>query len=180
MSVSRALLRHTPMNLLVVPAGAGIAKIRLPQFSLVLVAVDFSDVSSEAVLNGCALLSPGGRLHLVHVVDPGGSPHGKYEAAPIAVSFGTRHADHINRYAERLSALIPVEAEKRGLITEVEVSEHREPAKAICQAAERFGADALCLGTHGHSGWSAILGSVTQSVLRQSSRPLFIVHPLPA
>ena len=38
--------------------------------------------------------------------------------------------------------------------------ESRHPADAICQAAERLGADMICLGTHGRTGVAkAVLGS---------------------
>jgi nucleotide-binding universal stress UspA family protein len=64
-----------------------------------------------------------------------------------------------------------------GILTEMEVVEHRAAAQGICPAAERFGVDAICLATHGHTGLASIvLGSVARSLLGQSTRPLYLVR----
>lgn len=58
----------------------------------------------------------------------------------------------------------------------VHVREATDPTTAICQTAERFGADLICLGTHGRSGLSAaVLGSVANGVMARSQRPLLTV-----
>jgi nucleotide-binding universal stress UspA family protein len=57
------------------------------------------------------------------------------------------------------------------------VAEHEDVATGICQAAERFAADALCCATHGLSGLSkALMGSVAQKVLAHGTRPLLLVR----
>lgn len=82
----------------------------------------------------------------------------------------------MRRCADQLRSLVPTEATAHGIVTGVEVLEHRKPALAIAQAAERFGADLICLGTHGRSRFSvAVSDSVTQTVLRRSARPLLVV-----
>jgi len=79
---------------------------------------------------------------------------------------------------KQLRTLIPAEAEARGIVTELEVIQHRDAAKAIGQEAERFGADVICLGSHGRGGLSkAVLGSVAQTVMTHSPRPLLVVRP---
>ena len=102
----------------------------------------------------------------------------------------------------RLLELIPTEAEKRDVTSEAVVVEHRErkglshvgmyygivgeahviedtdPAKAICQSAERLGADVICLSSHGRSGFSAaLMGSVAQAAMGQSHFPVLVVRP---
>jgi nucleotide-binding universal stress UspA family protein len=58
------------------------------------------------------------------------------------------------------------------------VVEHRDAAEAICREAERFGADAICLASHGRGGISkALLGSVAASVMARSRRPVIVVRP---
>ena len=53
------------------------------------------------------------------------------------------------------------------------------PARAIVQTASNMNADLIIMGTHGRSGWKrAILGSVTEEVLRQSDTPVLAVTPL--
>jgi nucleotide-binding universal stress UspA family protein len=62
--------------------------------------------------------------------------------------------------------------------TEVSVIENSDAAAGICEAADRFDADLICIGSHGRTGLlSVALGSVAQAVISQSSRPVLIVRP---
>lgn len=52
------------------------------------------------------------------------------------------------------------------------------PARAIINAAKQVRADLIVMGTHGRHGWRrALLGSVTESVLRETERPVLTVTP---
>ena len=52
------------------------------------------------------------------------------------------------------------------------------PAHAIVEAAEHCDADLILMGTHGRHGWRrALLGSVTERVLRDTDRPVLTVAP---
>jgi nucleotide-binding universal stress UspA family protein len=175
-STSRALLRHAPMSVLVVP-DRGTVRPRLPEIRRVLVATDFSEVSREAVRHACSLPSPDGTVRLVHVMHPRELPGGEYAQCILDGGMQASHTAHANACADKLRAFIPNGAQTRELSVEVEVVEHRNPAEGICQAAERFGADVVCLGTHGRSGWlSAALGSVTHAVMKRSLRPLLVLR----
>ena len=78
----------------------------------------------------------------------------------------------------QLRALIPAGAEKRGVRMEVRLVESSDAAKAIVEAAARFDADLVCIGTHGRSGLAAaVLGSVAQAVIAQRPRPVLVVRP---
>ena len=78
----------------------------------------------------------------------------------------------------KLRALTPHEADARGVATEVEVTKSRETAGAICAAAERFGADIICIGSHTRPGFTAkALGSVSLAILQNSRRPVLVVWP---
>jgi nucleotide-binding universal stress UspA family protein len=78
----------------------------------------------------------------------------------------------------KLRALTPHEAEARGIATEVEVTASRETAAAICAAAERFGADNMCIDSHTRPGFTAkVLGSLALAVLQTSRRPVLVVRP---
>jgi len=49
---------------------------------------------------------------------------------------------------------------------------------AIVQEANRVGADAICVGSHGRTGVvRTLMGSVAESVVRRSPRPVLIVRP---
>jgi nucleotide-binding universal stress UspA family protein len=179
-SVSRGLLHSATISVAVVPLstpqkrGAPIA----PAVRRVLAATDFSEVAGQAITHAYSLVRSGGTVRLVHVMHPQALPQGKYLQGVADRRFETRHARHLKTAEQKLRALIPVEAAALGISTEVEVVEHGEPSAGIGQAAERFGADVICLGSHGHSGWSAgIVGSVVQKVIATSRRPLFVVQP---
>ena len=180
LSVSRALLRYAPMNVLVVPVTTVTLK-RLPgNPHRVLAATDFSEVGNQAVGHAYSLLSAGGIVLLVHVAHPQALPHGEYEHGVGDRHSHGQHAEYVRRCADQLRSLVPADVAARGMVTEVKVVEHRNPALAIAQAAERFGADVVCLGTHGRSRLSvAVSDSVTQTVMRRSRRPLLVVPARP-
>lgn len=56
----------------------------------------------------------------------------------------------------------------------------RDHLRYVVAAAERLGADVLCVGSHGRSGLSAAFaGSVAQDVVARSGRPVVVVGPGP-
>jgi nucleotide-binding universal stress UspA family protein len=137
----------------------------------VLVATDFSRIGNTAIPLAYSLLAPGGTMHLVHVTTP--SPRGR-PLDPRDI-FPANPSVQRGELVEQLRRLIPTNA--REFDTQVHVLESDEPALAICQGAERLGVDALCLGTRGRSGLTrAMLGSVAQTVLAQSQRPVMLAH----
>ena len=167
-SVSRAILHHAPESVAVVPPHATNEEDtgHIPELKRVLVTTDFSELGNRAIPYAYALLHRGGNLCILHV------------AASSAKTTGTAQAKEHDPVKRQLHCLIPAEAELRGIETQLEVVEHGEPAAAICQAAERFGADVTCMASHGRSGLSkTILGSVAHDVMTCSKRPLLVVRP---
>ncbi len=182
LSVSSGVLRGAAMSVTVVPMASqepkapGIA----PPLRKVMVSTDFSALANHAIPHAYSLLRGGGTLHLVHVTHPYEMPGGEFLKGPANSNFKTLHAKHVQACANKLRALIPSEAAAMGISTEIEVAEHENPATGICQAAERFAADAVCLSTHGLSGLSkALMGSVAQKVLTHNTRPLLLVRHAP-
>jgi nucleotide-binding universal stress UspA family protein len=161
-SVSRAMLRDTATNVAVVPQDqtAGEEGANLPAIRRVLVTTDFSELGNRAIPRALALLPCGGTLCLVHVV-----------------ASAENDKDSAQRLVASLRALVPQEAETRDVAVRTEVIESGKTAIAICQAAERFDADVICMASHGRSGISkAILGSVAQDVMARSTRPVLVVR----
>ncbi len=161
-SVSRGLLHHAPMSVACVPTPAAVpmAGPRIRECRRVLVAVDLNEPHGFAAPHGYSIVQPGGTVRLVHVVEP------------------SRPAQEIAESEAKLRALAPHESEARGITTEVEVTESRETAEAIRAAAERFGADVICVGSHTRPGFTAkVLGSVSLAVLQGSRRPVLVVWP---
>ncbi len=166
-SVSRAILHHASQSVAVVPPRAmdPADTTRIPVLQRVLVATDLSELGNRAVSYGYSLLHRGGKVCLLHV------------AAGSAKTTETAQANKFAPVKRQLHGLIPSEAELQGIETHLEVVEHGEPAAAICQAAERFGADVICMASHGRTGFSeAILGSVAHDVMTCSKRPLLVVR----
>jgi nucleotide-binding universal stress UspA family protein len=178
-SISRRLLHNTTMNVVVVPLATLKTKPvpMAPPVERVLVTTDFSVMANRAIPHAYSLLRGGGTIHLVHVMHPHQLPNGEYLQGRMDQRFKTRHAKHVRACHEKLTEMIPADAASAGILTEVEVVEHRDPAQGICQAAERFNAHAICLASHGHTGLaSVVLGSVAMSLLGKSKRPLYLVR----
>ena len=106
------------------------------------------------------------------MLPPSASPRKPSQRAAAQVQL------RLTEVRRKLQALIPAGTVARGIRTEVEVVESEDVAAAISQAAERFGAHVICLGSHGRSGIAkAVHGSVAQAVMVQCHRPLLIVRP---
>ncbi|PAW85017.1 MAG: universal stress protein [Pedosphaera sp. Tous-C6FEB] len=180
-SVSRALLHDAPVSVLVVPARKEPADSLIPEIRRVLVTTDLSPLGDAAVPHACSLVRSGGVVRLLHVLSARRVPNpliaGQYDLRPFTKKALARE---LKGATDQLRRLVPVGAARRGVTFEFEVEavEAGEPAAAICQAAERFGADAICLASHGRSGLSAaVLGSVAQAVMAHSARPVYVVRP---
>ena len=167
-SISRGLLRNAPMSVACIPA-ARVETIERQSAPLhrVLAASDLSEHGSSAIPYAYGAVSPGGIVRLLHVLEP-------FEASHL---LETRSIEVVAEAEERLRAQVPGDAAARGIQTEVAAIEARDVAKTIRQEAERFGAHLVCIGSHGRSGLAkAVLGSVAQSVMAQSQRPVLIVR----
>ena len=167
-SVSRAVLHHSTITVAVVPPADEHKAPAMPKLRRVLVATDFSDLGNKAVAYGCAVTQRGGILKLIHIVEPtNGSASAAHQARP---------AKGNPKFATQMRALVPAGVAKHVDIQE-EIIEDANTAQAIAQEAERFGADAICLGSHGRKGLAkTFLGSVAQGVMTQTKRPVLIVR----
>jgi nucleotide-binding universal stress UspA family protein len=158
-SVSRGVLRHAVTNVAVVPTETGAKPVEaIPLVRRVLVTTDFSEIGNRAIPHACSALPNGGTVSLLHVVEDGRDKSGRDAK-------------------QKLQQLIPAEAAGRGITATIEVVQSKDVPRAICQAAERFGADILCIASHGRTGLlRTLLGSVAQQVVAQSSRPILLVR----
>lgn len=164
-SLSRAVLHDSAANVACVPITAQFdpTDAHIPDYRRVLVATDFSELGNAAVPFACGACAIGGLLEIVHVAPPTRSGSGAAQAK-------------LQDLRAKLRGLVPAELGARGQSPEIEVIEHAEPAVAICREADRFGADLVCLASHGLSGSKAVFGSVTQQVLKQIRRPFLVVR----
>jgi nucleotide-binding universal stress UspA family protein len=144
-------------------------------FRHILVAHDFSDPANRTLLFASRLATRlGSQLHLIHV-------HPDYEA-PSANGPGVPwpSADQTERYVRFLQeelrrtaqAVVPELADK---ITYHVV--RGDPVKGIETAAERVGAELICVGSTGKGAVERVLlGSIAQRILRSSKVPVLTIH----
>lgn len=176
-SLSRALLRSAPRNVLLVPLVRTVSP-SPGGVTRVLVATDLSWASNQAVPHGYALLPHGGTLRLLHVVHPRALPDGEFDQGISRHAAHARHMEVLHDCKARLHAIALGGDDAPGVTTEVEVVEHAEPAVAIAQSAERFGADVVCMASHRpDSVFGRLFKTHIQAVMAKSSRTLLIVHP---
>jgi nucleotide-binding universal stress UspA family protein len=172
-SISRAVLRHAPMSVACVPALAA-ARIEGPHIRecrRVLVAVDLNEPYGFAAAHGYSIVQSGGAVRLLYNAVPRRPPNALTRGTLNEDSANNEHAQYIAESEAKLRALAPSEALARNIVTDVEVTESLEADEAICVAAERFGADVICIGSHTLPGFTAkVLGSVALRVLQGSRR----------
>jgi nucleotide-binding universal stress UspA family protein len=160
------------------PAAAPVAGPRIRECRRVLVAVDLNEPHGFAAPHGYSIVQPGGTVRLVHNIVPVRQQGPMIAGSQHESSVKTKRPQLIAESEARLRALAPPATEARGITTEVEVTENWEAAEAICTAAERFGADVICIGSHTRPGFTAkVLGSVSLAVLQASRRPVLVVWP---
>ena len=181
-TVSRGVLSNSATSVAVVPLAAAKGRpSKLPMVRHVLVSTDLSELSNAAIPHAYSLVRGGGLVTLLHVVAP-------RTRARLANRSGAarRRADEevadneAQMVAAKLRALVPADAARLGVHTQVEVIANRHAGSAIAQAAERLGVDIVCFASRGRSGLSKLLlGSVAEKVIAQVRRPVFIVRPPP-
>lgn len=181
-SISRALLRYAPMNVLTVPLRDVEPPARFVRnVRRVLVAVDLQEGSGGGVALACGLVASGGTVRLLHIIPQMDPPNPLIGGSPRSLTLTPEEKDSLlARGREALRARVPGDAEERGVEIEVVVREAKDPARAICHEAERFGADVLCVEAHERPGVSrTLLGSVSREVLRLSRLPVMVVPDAP-
>ena len=168
-STALGIVRVSKVPVLCIPAApaqaaAAAGKDRIAPLAHVLAPTDLSDVGNSAVPQAYRLLRAGGGVvDLLHVHDS--IRHPLTPEQQVAVE-------------RQLRALIPEEAERRGIRTRISLVEHAMPTEAILQASERLGVDTVVMASHGRGGISrAVLGSVTDAVVRSSNKPVFVIGP---
>jgi nucleotide-binding universal stress UspA family protein len=174
-SFSREVLARSSTNVLCVPLATYHPGLSVPAVHRVLVATDFSENGNAALQHAYSLLPSGGDIKVVHVCaapdfgamsELGPSP---YLDAEAEVARNKRESE------EKLKALIPGRPLAVGVRTTSEVLLDLQTASAICKAAERFGADVICVGTRSARIAKALLGSVSSGVIAHAHVPVLVV-----
>jgi nucleotide-binding universal stress UspA family protein len=160
------IIRASTIPVLVVPAAPLDSRAQprpLTPIRSVLAATDLSDGSSAVVVEAYRLLrSSGGVVELCHFVGPRPEPLSPQRWTAVQ---------------EQLWALVPEEADSRGIVTRVSVLDGGSPDQSIVAAAERLGCDHVVLGSRGRPGLVRMtLGSVVDGVLQRAPCPVLVVR----
>jgi nucleotide-binding universal stress UspA family protein len=163
-----------------------------------LMTLDGSENSASIVPTAKRLceLVPGIELHMLTVLDPKavhgtaaapiGDPKGASAGTMVVSVPGPRIVESHGEAEERLDR--QTLADMAGLTGRdfqgVDVSYHvawsGNAADAIVAMADELDADVIVMATHGRSGLTHLLaGSVAESVIRRSSRPVLVRCPSP-
>lgn len=173
-SVARQALHAATMSVACVPGPAAAQIAHTPRLSAVLAATDFSELGNGAIPLAYAAASPGGIVHLLHVVSADGR---RGVPSDVFQGLGEATPEAMKAAETRLLELVPADASARHIATRVYAFDSNDASDAICQTAERLDVDLICLGTHGRSGLAtATLGSVASHVLTHSRRPLLLAR----
>ena len=143
------------------------------QLKKILVPVDFSSFSLDALEYGCELASRfGAEVHLFYVVSDALL---MYTAAQTMVDAEAVICQEKEQGRKKLEQAVP---EKwQGKITFHHHVEVGEPVAEIIKFADSLEADLLVMGTHGRTGLKHILlGSVAEKVVRGAHLPVMTVN----
>ena len=171
--VADSLVRHSSFPLLVIRSledGDTFPEVRFDHF---LVPLDGSE-TGEKILEPTVDLARamGARLTLLHVV----SPHVTVGARVSPLPAG--HMEERLAKAEGYLASVAERMKREGIEATPKIESHFAPARAILKTAEEEGVDLIALATHGYTGVKrALLGSVTDKVLRAARWPLLLERP---
>ena len=181
-SISERLLALAPASIVRVPLAAGMDSRAIPRINHILAPTDLSEFGNNAVRYAYAIAPAGSTVHLLHVVEEEPPPNPLYAHYRPGRRAALEERVDLQRGLEiALHDLIPEEAERRGIQTKINVVHDGKPADVIRVFAERAGVDTICMGTHGCSGLSRLLGgSVAREIAAESPRPLLLVNPAAA
>ncbi|MFC1575297.1 universal stress protein [Gemmatimonadota bacterium] len=172
-SVADSLVRHSSYPLLVIRPLEDGDTFPTARFDHFLVPLDGSPVGEKILEPAVALgKATGARFTLLHVV----SPHVTVGARVSPLPSG--HLEERLAKAEAYLAGVAQQLAGEGLQAQTKIESHFAPARAILHTAEEDEVDLIAIATHGYTGVKrAILGSVTDKVLRGAKWPLLLERP---
>ncbi|RKH37739.1 universal stress protein [Corallococcus sicarius] len=171
-SVSEGVLRHAERSVACIPPGPREPR-RIPPPRSVLVPVDFTPASGQAIAQACTLVGPGGRVHLLHVHQLRGRERGPRDIHGVL----PEPAGERDAVLKRLWDWVPRDAVALAVHWSVEGVSGNDVALAICQATEREGVDLVCVGTsERHEPVPDVLeGAVARELVARCRRPVMVV-----
>ena len=141
------------------------------QLKQILIPIDFSDYSDQALRWGISLAQKyGAQLLLLHVIPE------VLEEVSARESAGEQLVIDLTAEVEAQLHEIARQGLKEGVAVDVRVADG-EPADAILRMARQEKVDLIVMGTHGRTGLShLLLGSTAEAVVRAAACPVFTVR----
>lgn len=151
----------------------------------ILVPLDGSLLSEEALSYARQMVDPHGKLTLVTAVElPIVMPDTLYPV--YSLSFEQLHSDHPGAHfyspehlLNNAKTYLEHVAERLHDVTDVDIQiryEVGEPAEVVLKIAQEKQVDAIAMSTHGHSGFTRwLFGSVTTKVLNAAPCPVLVI-----
>jgi len=139
-------------------------------FNKILVSTDFSDISNRAFFSAVDLASQlGAALQVIHVVQI--HPVNMPESGNVNIE--ALEAEEERMANESMEKLIQQAGKELEITTRIV---HGNPVAQIESMAKEIEADLIVMGTHGRTGMAhLIMGSVAESVMRNSEMPVMCV-----
>jgi nucleotide-binding universal stress UspA family protein len=146
------------------------------QLKRILVPMDFSHSALAAAREAADLARlSGGKIILLNVPELPSSIGLDTLINPSPGAPGIPLREYFARKAD--ADFADLKAELGDLIEAVRIRPNRKPAIEIIAEAEEQDVDLIVMGTHGRQGLQRLLmGSVTETVLRQSLRPVMVIR----
>jgi nucleotide-binding universal stress UspA family protein len=143
---------------------------RAPEFGKILLAVDRSPQSENAVSVLIRFAPPGSRILVVHVWNPEVIDHRGWWDVETRTEAQALVDQHV----------AALQAAGHDAAGELRSSPTSHLARAICRAATEFDADLIAMGSRGRSDLGGLfLGSVSHQVVAGTDRPVLIVRAAP-
>jgi manganese transport protein len=136
-----------------------------PEYKRIAIALDFSPIDQKVLKHALALGKPGSKYLLIHIVESASAIyHGKNTADYETL----KDKEVLERYAKRLRDL--------GYDVETKVG-YGNPKVAIPKIVNKFKADVLVFGSHGHK-WlkDLIFGTTINTVRHNINIPILVVR----
>lgn len=139
-------------------------------YNKILVAVDLSNDSHKVLATALRMAENNlQKLHLVHVVEP--------VAAAYSMDIYAVNVNELQQEASNLAeARLQTIGKEKGIANERLHTLMGAPAPEIRCLAKDLSADAIVIGSHGHSGWKILLGSTAIKVLHGATCDVLTVH----
>jgi nucleotide-binding universal stress UspA family protein len=169
-SVAHDVVRRSVTPVLVIrPDESGSRERIAPPFHRVLIPLDGSPADDEALDDVLAVAGdPGVEITLLHVIVPI-----VYIAEPPQVAVLTE--GELETGAARYLQEVASRLRPRGFAVATRVVTHTQPARAILEYSEEWGADLIAMEMHAGSAVERLLlGSVTDKVMRAAHLPVFV------